>query len=215
MERIDLEKGAKALFKTGCVQFGDYTLKDGTFSSVYIDLRRLRSFPEEKSEIVGIYQKFILDKQLKFDLMADIPTATTPLVSSLSDRINVPQITPRLDFKGYGNNAKIDGVFEKGQVVLPIDDVLSSGKTKLQAIDIFRSNQLLVNDLVVLIDREQGGEAELEKIGVKTHFVYGLQGLLLDGKNLGFLSDGQYLAASVGLWNSSTSFNMSKVGCFG
>ena len=112
------EELAQDLFEIGAIKFGEFTLKvhqshpEAPLSPIYIDLRMLRRFPDAKSKAVDVYQELL--KPLPFELIADIPTAATPIVSSLSDRLGVGMITPRMGSKGYGVDAKIDG-FVDGQ----------------------------------------------------------------------------------------------------
>lgn len=158
---------ATAIYDAGCIQFGKFILTSGAKSPIYIDLRRIRSFWEEKSVVVEAYAKLL--EGLQFDLLADMPSAATPLVSSLMDRLRIPQITPRMDKKSYGSGAKIDGVYSAGQTVAVVDDLITSSKSKLEAIEILTQNRLIVKDVVVLIDRQQGGKEELAKAGYNLH----------------------------------------------
>ena len=163
------------LFDIGAIKFGSFKLKlydahpEAPLSPIYIDLRMLRRFPQAKLAAVNAYQELV--SPLKFDLLADVPTAVTPLVASLSDRLGIGMITPRTDSKTHGTGAKIDGFLDsdKGKVALLIDDLVSKADSKLEATEVLRQNGLVVNDIVVLIDREQGGGEELVKKSLKLH----------------------------------------------
>jgi len=163
------------LFDIGAIKFGAFKLKlhdahpEAPLSPIYIDLRILRRFPQAKSAAVDAYQE--LASNLKFDLLADIPTAATPLVASLSDRLGVGMITPRTDAKAHGTGAKIDGLLasDKGKVALLIDDLVTKADSKLEAAEVLKQNGLVVNDVVVLVDREQGGGEELAEKSLKLH----------------------------------------------
>ena len=80
-------------------------------------------------------------------------------------------ITPIMDAKTHGTGAKIDGFLDsdKGKVVLLIDDLVTKADSKLEAAEILISNGLVVNDVVVLVDREQGGGEELAKRSLTLH----------------------------------------------
>lgn len=161
------EQVAKSLFEAGCIKFGEFTLKSGLKSPIYIDLRVLRSFPYQKKEVVNAYLSLL--EPLDFHLLADVPTAATPLVSSISDRMCCPQITPRMDEKSHGSGAKIDGTYQEGQTAVLIDDLITTSKSKIEAISVLEANRLRVKDVVVLIDREQGGRAQLAEVGYNLH----------------------------------------------
>ncbi len=163
------------LFNIGAIRFGDFKLKlhdqhpEAPLSPVYIDLRILRRFPDAKMAAVDVYEELV--RPLKFDLLADIPTAVTPLVSSLADRLAVGMVTPRTDNKSHGSGAKIDGALEedKGKVAVLIDDLVTRADSKLEAAAVLRTHPIGVKDMVVLIDREQGGRQQLESLGYDLH----------------------------------------------
>jgi uridine monophosphate synthetase len=163
------------LFNIGAVKFGGFPLKlhqnhpEAPLSPIYFDLRRLQRYPKVKKAAVDSYYE--LAKPLRFDLLAGIPLASIPLVSSLSDKLGVGMITPRIDRKGYGTGEQIDG-FEKsdrGKTALLMDDLISGAHSKLEAVTILIENKLTVTDIVVLIDRDQGGREQLAERGLTLH----------------------------------------------
>ena len=172
------------LFDIGAVKPGNFRLKlherfpEAPLSPIYINLRLLRRVPPVKSQAVDVYEELV--KPLEFDLLADVPTAATTLVSSLSDRIGVGMITPRTDAKTHGSGAKIDGLLpgdEEKRAVL-VDDLVTQADSKLEAVAILREYGLEVEDVVVLIDREQGGREELENNGLRLHAAFSMQQML-------------------------------------
>jgi len=152
------------LFEVGAMKFGNFKLKlhdknpEAPLSPVYIDLRVLRRFPEAKAAAVRVYEELV--QPLRFDLLADVPTAATPLVSSLSDRLGVGMVTPRTDAKVHGSGAKVDGLLESdnGKTAVVVDDLVTRADSKLEAVNVLKDNGVNVTDVVVLIDRKQGGE---------------------------------------------------------
>lgn len=166
---------SEQLFDIGAIKFGDFKLKlhdthpEAPLSPIYIDLRVLRRFPQAKKAAVNAYQELI--SPLKFDLLADIPTAATPLVASLSDRLGIGMITPRTNLKTHGTGATIDGFLDsdKGKTVLLIDDLVTDAGSKLEAAKVLIQKGLVVCDVVVLIDREQKGREELAERSLKMH----------------------------------------------
>jgi len=125
------EKLAEQLFDIGAIKFGAFRLKlhekkpDAPLSPIYIDLRLLRSFPSAMDLAIEVYMELITG--LKFDFLADVPTAATPIAAILSHRMKVPMVSPRKDEKGHGITGKINGVFETGQTALLIDDLEAAG----------------------------------------------------------------------------------------
>ncbi len=178
------EKLADQLFEIGAIKFGDFKLKlhdknpQAPLSPIYIDLRMLMRFPAAKAAAIDVYQELI--KPLKFDVLADIPTAATPFVASLSDRLNLGMITPRADNKGHGTGAKVDGMLEtdRGKTAVLIDDLVTRADSKLEATAILASQGVKVKDIVVLIDRKQGGGEQLTTAGFKLHAALTLEQML-------------------------------------
>lgn len=172
------------LFDAGAIKFGDFKLKlhdqnpEAPLSPVYIDLRVLRRLPEVKRTAIDLYQELI--HPLRFDLLADVPTAGTPLVSSLSDRLGVGMITPRTDVKAHGTGAKIDGFLDsdRGKTAVLIDDLVTIADSKLEAVKILKDSGVKVDDVVVLIDREQGGREQLATQGLILHAALTMKGVL-------------------------------------
>jgi uridine monophosphate synthetase len=173
---------ALALLDMGAIQFGSFRLKlhdkdpSAPLSPIYIDLRLLRSFPDIMDLAILVYKESIA--KLTYDCMADVPTAATPMVAILTHEMRIPMISPRLTEKVHGVGQRIDGVYKKGQIALLVDDLITKADSKLNAISILEEDGIRVNDVVVLVDREQGGAEELSKQGYQCHAALKLNELL-------------------------------------
>lgn len=163
------------LFDIGAIKFGRFRLKlherhpEAPLSPLYIDLRVVRRFPAVKRAAVDVYEELL--RGLRFDLLADVPMAATPFVASLSDRLQTGQITPRLDQKTHGSGARVDGLLERdrGARAALIDDLVTKADSKIEAALVLKEEGVAVNDIVVLIDREQGGRQQLAGAGYHLH----------------------------------------------
>lgn len=172
------------LYHIKAIKFGDFKMKvhdeypEAPLSPVYIDLRMLRRDVPTKQKAVVTYAELV--RQLDFDLLADVPTAATPVVSSLSDKLEIGMITPRTDAKAHGTGTKIDGltVEDKGKTALLVDDLITTAASKLEAVRILRSEGIVVRDVLVLIDREQGGKEALAKEGLTLHAAFTMKQML-------------------------------------
>jgi uridine monophosphate synthetase len=100
-------------------------------------------------------------------------------------------IYPRRETKDYGTRATIEGEFTPGETVAVLDDVATTGETKLEALDKLRQAGLRVNDVVVLVDREQGAEAVLKGQGVRLSSVARLTDLVALWKEQGKMDAAQ------------------------
>ncbi|MFC1909637.1 orotate phosphoribosyltransferase, partial [Chloroflexota bacterium] len=133
-----------------------------------------------------------MTKGLKFDVYADVPTAATPIVAILSHETRIPMISPRKNEKQHGTKRPIDGSFHQGEVALLVDDLITLADSKLEAISVLEENGLQVHDVVVLVDRQQGGAQELEKRGYACHKAFDLSELLEFYLEVGKISQDQY-----------------------
>jgi orotate phosphoribosyltransferase len=167
---------ADELLKTRAVKFGAFRLKlhekqpDAPLSPIYVDMRVLQSYPDALDTAVAALAELIESRGLKFTCYAGIPVAAMPLVAVLSHVTRVPMVTPR-EVKTHGSTETVDGSFTPGETVLVIDDVVSQADSKLEAIAVLESRGLVVRDVVVLVDREQGGAAQLAAAGHTLHAV--------------------------------------------
>ncbi|MFA4995776.1 MAG: orotate phosphoribosyltransferase [Patescibacteria group bacterium] len=155
------------IFDAGCIKFGEFILKNGSTSPVYCDFRGLVSKPELLSEIgCALSNKA---KEIGCDLIAGIPYAGIPLGVSASLEGNIPMIYSRKEVKEYGTKKLIEGEYEEGDRVLVIDDIITDGASKIEAIAPLKEAGLVVEDVLVILDREQGGDKILAKAGYKLH----------------------------------------------
>jgi uridine monophosphate synthetase len=167
---------ADGLLEAGCIKFGNFTLKSGLQSPIYIDLRQLVSHPSLLAQVAAAYLP-ILEK-LQFDRLAGLPYAAIPIATAISLQGNYPLIYPRKEVKTYGTKAEIEGAYEAGETVVVIDDLATTGGSKFEAIEKLAAAGLKVQDVVVLIDRQSGAKESLAEAGFRLHAVLTMTELL-------------------------------------
>jgi len=160
---------ARRLHDLGAVQFGEFTLKSGAKSPVYVDLRLLASDPAVLRDAARAYA--VLLAGLEFDRIAAIPYAGVPIGTAVSLETGRPMIYPRKEVKAYGTGRAVEGLHAEGETAVVLDDLISSGGSKLEAIEPLEDAGLVVRDVVVLIDRQGGGAEELAAAGYRLHSV--------------------------------------------
>ena len=164
------------LLSAGCIKFGDFTLKSGLKSPIYIDLRRIISFPKLLEQIAAAYLPVL--RPLSFDRLAGLPYAAIPIATAICLAGNYPMIYPRKEAKSYGTKAEIEGEFHAGETALVIDDLATTGGSKFEAIEKLTAVGLIVKDVVVLVDRQSGAKESLEQAGYSMHAVFTITQLL-------------------------------------
>jgi orotate phosphoribosyltransferase len=98
--------------------------------------------------------------------------------STLAYEMNKPFIYVRKEPKAYGTNKMIEGFLEQGSKVIIIDDVATTGTSVSSAVEILRANGGIVEDVVALVDRHEGAEDKLKKMGVKLSAVTGINDIV-------------------------------------
>jgi len=167
---------AEGLLSAGCVKFGEFTLKSGLKSPIYIDLRQLISHPSLLTRVAESYLPIL--HHLTFDRIAGLPYAAIPIATAISLQGNYPMIYPRKEVKDYGTKAGVEGEYHAGETVVVIDDLATTGGSKFEAIEKLTAAGLTVRDVVVLIDRQSGAKEALERAGFRLHAVLTITDLL-------------------------------------
>ena len=142
---------ADSLLETDCIKFGEFKLKSGLISPIYIDLRRIISQPKLLEQVGAAYLPIL--RKLHFERLAGLPYAAIPIATAISLTSGYPMIYPRKEAKQYGTKAEIEGEYHAGETVVVIDDLATTGDSKFEAIEKLTAAGLTVRDIVVLVDR--------------------------------------------------------------
>ena len=177
---------ARLLYEAGCVQFGDFVLHSGAHSPIYVDLRRLASFPAALQEAARAYAALL--EGLEYDRIAAIPYAALPIGTAVSLLTGDAMIYPRREAKEYGTRRQIEGDYAVGQRIVLVDDLISSGGSKLEALEPLLGAGLVCEDVVVLINREQGGAEDLARHGYRLHAAVTLREIVAALESEGLVS---------------------------
>ncbi|MDA8426253.1 MAG: orotidine-5'-phosphate decarboxylase [Treponema sp.] len=177
----------RALIDTGCFRLGDFVLKSGKRSPFYIDLRRLISDPAALALAGEAYAG--LASGLDYDRIAGIPAAALPLATAASLRIGAPLVWPRMPAKEHGTGNKVEGAFEPGERLLLLDDLITTGQSKLEAAAILRGEGLVVEELAVLIERGKAGRKDMAEAGIRLHAFLHVRELFAACLRLGMIDE--------------------------
>ena len=175
---------AEELWNLGGVQFGDFSLGETVVNSpVYVNLRRLISNPQalRRAAEVMLAEAQTLQAMrhphlASYDLVAGIPFGGLHLATAFSLISGTPLIYVKPTHNGQAGI--IEGVYEVGQRVLIIDDLVTGGRSIAHTTSTLQQEGLLLRDALVLLDRQEGGQARLKHLGVNLVSILTLEAVL-------------------------------------
>lgn len=188
----ELKVLARLMHDAGLVRTDDYfRLKlhdknpDAPLSPIYIDLRRAatarnRVWQKMNNLLTSLVFDGLCPREgiAPFDHVAPIPLAALSLFAPFAHDNRVTMLTVRPEAKDHGRMNRIDGDFEPGQRVLLMDDLITRADSKMEAAQALETAGLEVCDIVVVLDRMQGGREELERQGYRLHSLMNIHDLL-------------------------------------
>ena len=161
---------ALSLYDIGAIRIGDFTLASGKQSSVYIDLRQIISYPQLLHAIAEKIWEPIA--ALKPDLICGVPYTALPIATAISLAHNIPMVMVRKEAKTYGTKKLIEGVFHPNQTCMMIEDLVTTGGSAIKVAEQLKAEGLIVTDIAVLLDREQGGPKAITTAGFTLHAAF-------------------------------------------
>lgn len=164
-----------SLVEINCIKFGNFTLKSGVQSPIYIDLRELVSYPKLLKQLAELFQKKIPDS---VQIICGVPYAALPMATAVSLQTNISMIIKRKVVKTYGAKKLIEGSFKKGDKILLIEDVVTSGISLEETIIELEAEGLIIEKILIVLDREQGGIEKLMHKGYDVEALYSLSSVI-------------------------------------
>jgi orotate phosphoribosyltransferase len=163
----------------GAIRFGSFILPNGRRSSYDIDLRLVPSFPDVYTEVLAAYVELVEGVGVgRYDAIAGVATAGVTVSSPLAVMTKKPMMYVRKKGESRGHGKLVEGIAKRGSRVILIDDLVSSGGSMVYAAGALRKEGYKVSDTAVLVDRLEGGAANLASIGVRLHSFTTVKNLL-------------------------------------
>lgn len=153
---------------------GEFTLRSGLVSSFYWDKYRFESDPDLLQAVAASMEELLPPD---YDRLAGLELGGIPLATALSLRTGKPALYVRKEAKTYGTCNLVEGGFRRGETAVIIEDVITSGGQVVASVEEVRALGLVVNDVLCVIDRQQGGAENIGAIGCSLSSVFTLDAL--------------------------------------
>ena len=170
------QKIANILLSIGCVNINfknKFILTSGKKSPVYVDCRKLVSFPKEREIIINEMSKQIKDIYKGKIIVAGGETAGIPYSSFISQKLKLPMVYIRKQPKGFGKGKLIEGEFRKKSKSILIEDMATDGGSKIHFINSMRKAHLSVKDIFVVFfyDIYPSAKENMKKMRVNLNYL--------------------------------------------
>lgn len=169
-----------------------FKLASGNLSPIYVDCRKLISYPNVM-DTIAINAKRIIEKSIgNVDILAGGETAGIPFAAWVAAKLGKSMVYVRKEKKGYGAGKQVEGDMQKGEKVLLVEDLITDGGSKIVFIDGIRNEGGKITDCLVVFDRQQGGDKKLSEKNVKLWALTNLEKLLKFGLDNKYMSQKDY-----------------------
>ena len=173
------DKIINTLVKTNALKFGDFTLASGAKSKYYIDLRVIPNYPQEFEFLTDLAVEYIKKNIPTIEGVTAVPLAGIPFGVLIASKLKKPFYILRKEQKEHGLQKMIEGELKKNQKILLVDDLITSGFSKVFAIEALRNEGAEVKHLFVFIDRtEEGLEKFEQEYAIKVHSLINAKDIL-------------------------------------
>lgn len=175
-----LKQGIEELALKRAPEGEEFVLKSGKKSNYYLDLRKVVLSPVYNQIACNCIMDMIATKDIKFDAIGGPALGAIPIIGGLAYHCgnNILSKTSFIDpsfffvrkeEKGHGTKQSIEGTAKEGQRAIIVEDVTTTGGSAAKAIKDSRGFGMIVNDVICLVDREEGGREHLANLGVELH----------------------------------------------
>jgi orotate phosphoribosyltransferase len=151
---------------------GDFLLRSGRRSKYYLDKYRFETRPELLGPIGERIAAVVAEHEPDAVRLGGPELGAVALAASASLASGLPFMIVRKEAKDYGTSNRIEGVYEPGECVCLVEDVVTSGGALLEAVAAVRDAGLVVRTAVCVVDREEGGSDELARHAVRLRSLF-------------------------------------------
>jgi orotate phosphoribosyltransferase len=146
---------------------GDFVLRSGKRSRYYLDKYRFETRPDLLAPLGEWIAQVVAEHEPESARLAGPELGAVPLAAAASLASGLPFVIVRKEAKGYGTANRLEGLFEPGECVCLVEDVVTSGGAAVSAVEALREAGLTCRTAVCVVDREEGGADALARLAVK------------------------------------------------
>jgi orotate phosphoribosyltransferase len=151
-----------ALRDANAVEFGEFELSHGGTSDYYVDKYLFETDPECLRHIAAAFAERVDEPKL-----AGVALGAVPLVAVTSAETGRPYVIARKQAKEYGTGNRIEGRLDRGDRVVVLEDIATTGRSALDAVEALGEAGAVVDRVLVVVDRQEGASELLADHGVE------------------------------------------------
>jgi orotate phosphoribosyltransferase len=146
---------------------GDFVLRSGRRSKYYLDKYRFETRPDLLGPLGDALAASVSEHEPEAKRIAGPELGAVALAAAASLKGGLPFLIVRKEAKDYGTSNRLEGVYEEGECVCLVEDVVTSGGAAIEAVEALRAVGLRVSNAICVVDREEGGVDELARHAVR------------------------------------------------
>lgn len=174
------EELARALRAAAYLE-GDFVLRSGRRSKYYLDKYRFETRPDLLGPLGDALAEAVAEHEPEATRIAGPELGAVALAAAASLKGGLPFLIVRKTAKDYGTSNRLEGVYEEGECVCLVEDVVTSGGAAIEAVEALREAGLRVSNAICVVDREEGGVDQLARHAVRLRPLFRASELLATG----------------------------------
>ncbi|TCK68613.1 orotate phosphoribosyltransferase [Winogradskyella wandonensis] len=201
------KKTAELLLQINAIKLqpnNPFTWASGWKSPIYCDNRIVLSYPQIRNYVRETIAKQIEEKYGKPDVIAGVATGAIGIGALVAEYLNLPFVYVRPEAKKHGRQNQVEGYAEKGQTVVVVEDLISTGKSSLNAVDALRAAELNIKGMVAIFSYGfDVAKENFEKANVELHTLGNYENLLEQALDTKYITKKEQ--DILALWNANPS----------
>ncbi|MFO8109505.1 MAG: orotate phosphoribosyltransferase [Thermoplasmata archaeon] len=150
------------LEECGAVKYGDFTLTSGKKSKYYVDIKMASTRPDILRVVAKKMAAFV-----EGDKIAGMELGAVPIAVALALETGLRYVMVRKKTRSHGTGSRLEGVLHEGEKVVVVEDVATTGGSSVETVELLRGEGAVVEKVLVVVDREEGGTQALKEIDVE------------------------------------------------